>query len=212
MSATAAELWIKVCGLRTPEAVQAAVSAGVDAIGFVFCEGSPRNVSAAAARVAAAAVPAGIARVAVFLHPAQAVVDAAIEAIRPDWIQTDADDLARLTLPPGQPVLPVYRTGGHGPAAALPPRLLLESARSGAGELADWSEAADWSRRTQLVLAGGLDVRNVGAALAAVRPFGIDVSSGVESSRGVKDASLIRSFVDTARVAHLRIVETGGGK
>jgi phosphoribosylanthranilate isomerase len=208
MSTAAAALWIKICGLRTPEAVMAAVSAGVDAVGFVFCEGSPRDVSAAAARVAAAAVPAGTAKVAVFLHPAQAAVDAAIEAIRPDWVQTDADDLPRLKLPPGQRVLPVYRTGGHGPTAVLPPRLLLESARSGAGERADWSEAADWSMRTQLVLAGGLDAGNVGAALAAVRPYGIDVSSGVESSRGVKDASLIRNFVDTARVAHARIAAT----
>ena len=63
--------------------------------------------------------------------------------------------------------------------------------------------------RTQVVLAGGLDAGNVGCSAGGVRPFGVDVSSGVESSRGVKDASLIRIFVDTARVAHARITEAG---
>jgi phosphoribosylanthranilate isomerase len=196
-------LWIKVCGLRTADAIAVAVDAGADAVGFVFHAASPRNLEATEARAIAAAVPPGIEKVAVFLHPSQAEVDAAIDAVHPDWVQTDAADLAGLRLPAGQRVLPVYRTGRPlPPPQDMPRRFLLESGSSGAGERADWDAAARLNAAGELVLAGGLDATNVAAALAAVRPFGIDVSSGVESTRGVKDAVLIRNFVNAARASH----------
>ncbi len=193
-------LWIKICGLKSREAIEAAATAGADAVGFVFHEQSPRNLSVAQACELQGAVPPGVERVAVFLHPAQSLVDAVIEAIRPDHIQVDAGDLSALRLPRGQAVLAVVR-GGETPSEPLPPRLLLEGAQSGAGEKADWAHAARVARRTQLVLAGGLDARNVAEAVRAVRPFGVDVSSGVESSRGVKDLSRIREFIGAARAA-----------
>ncbi|NJD32101.1 MAG: hypothetical protein FIB04_09465, partial [Gammaproteobacteria bacterium] len=87
------------------------------------------------------------------------------------------------------------------PPATLPRRCLLESARSGVGERADWVEAARLAAMTQVVLAGGLGIDNVADAVRAVRPFGVDVSSGVESSRGVKDAGKIREFIEAARRA-----------
>jgi phosphoribosylanthranilate isomerase len=203
-------LWIKICGLRSREAVEAAVSAGADAVGFVFHAASPRNVDCATARELARAVPAGVERVAVFLHPAQSLVDEVLAALAPDWLQTDAGDLAALHLPAGQRVLPVLRSGrthalpllaspGAGDGAA--PRCLLDAASSGAGERADWSEAARIARLTRLVLAGGLDPGNVAEAVRAVRPFGVDVSSGVESSRGVKDPARMFEFVRAAREA-----------
>jgi phosphoribosylanthranilate isomerase len=202
-------LWIKVCGLRTADAVAAAVAAGADAVGFVFHATSPRNLAAAAARSIAAQVPQGVEKVAVFLHPTQAEVDAAIDAVHPDWVQTDAADLAGLSMPPGQRVLPVYRTDRPLPASPdLPRRILLESGRSGAGERADWSAAARLAAARELVLAGGLDATSVEHAIAVVRPFGVDVSSGVESARGVKDAVLIRNFVNAARAAHARVAAT----
>jgi len=83
----------------------------------------------------------------------------------------------------------------------LPFRLLFEGPRSGAGQLADWSEAAGLARRSELILGGGLTAGNVGAAIAAVRPFGVDVSSGVESSPGRKDPERVRKFVSAAREA-----------
>jgi len=191
-------LWIKICGLRTAAAIEAAAEAGADAVGFVFHAASPRHLEPAEARALQAAVPHGVERVAVFLHPSQALVDAALEAIAPDWVQTDAGDLEQLRLPPGQRVLPVLRSGDALPAS-LPARCLYESGRSGAGERADWAAAAGLARRTQLVLAGGLDPANVADAVRAVRPFGVDVSSGVERERGVKDAALIREFIRAAR-------------
>jgi phosphoribosylanthranilate isomerase len=96
--------------------------------------------------------------------------------------------------------LPVLRTGRPVPAC-LPGRCLYESADSGRGTTADWQAAADLARRTELVLAGGLSAANVAAAIAAVRPFGVDVSSGVESAPGRKDAGKIREFIAAARAA-----------
>ncbi|MDQ1240937.1 MAG: phosphoribosylanthranilate isomerase, partial [Pseudomonadota bacterium] len=150
-------------------------------------------------------VPAGIERVAVFLHPSQALLDAVLAAIEPDWVQTDASDFAGLRLPAGQRVLPVLRSGSEH-AGPLPPRCLFESVSSGSGERADWTAAARLARTSQLVLAGGLDPSNVGEAVHAVRPFGVDVSSGVESSRGVKDAARIREFIRSARAAEQALV------
>ncbi len=193
-------LWIKICGLRTADAVEAAAAAGANAVGFVFHEASPRNLSLDAARKLQRAVPRGIERVAVFLHPSQALVDAVLESVAPDWLQADADDLATLQLPAAQRVLPVLRSGRRMPES-LPARCLLESARSGMGERADWSAAARLARVTQLVLAGGLHPANVAEAVLDVRPFGVDVSSVVERERGVKDAALINEFSRAARAA-----------
>jgi phosphoribosylanthranilate isomerase len=200
-----ATLWIKICGLRTTAAIEVAAEAGADAVGFVFHASSPRHLEPAAARALQGAVPRGVERVAVFLHPAQALVDAALEAIAPDWVQADADDLGALRLPPGQRVLPVLRSGGALPVS-LPARCLYESGRSGSGERADWAAASGLARRTQLVLAGGLDPSSVAEAMRAVRPFGVDVSSGVERESGVKDAARIREFIRAAREAAQTLV------
>jgi phosphoribosylanthranilate isomerase len=209
MTHVATPLWIKICGLRRQEDVFAAAAAGADAVGFVFHAASPRHLDAATARALAACVPADVAKVAVFLHPTQAEVDAAIDAVQPDWVQTDAADLGRLALPAGQRILPVYRTDSELPAhESLPARCLVESGRSGTGELADWNQVSRMARRCEVVLAGGLDASNVGEAIAAVRPFGIDVSSGVEASRGVKDAALIHEFVNAARAQQARLASS----
>jgi len=193
-------LWVKICGLTSPDAVAAAVAAGADAVGFVFHAASPRHVTPAGAAALARAVPPGVVRVAVTRHPAQAEVDAIVADFRPDVLQSDAADFASLALPAGIGRLPVLRTGTALPAK-LPERCLYESADSGRGTAADWQAAAALARRTALVLAGGLSSANVAAAIAAVRPFGVDVSSGVESAPGRKDARKIRDFIAAARAA-----------
>ena len=189
--------WIKICGLTRREDVETAIAAGVDAIGFVFAP-SKRQVTARHAAQIASEVPAGIARIAVMLHPGQPLLDEVWQEFRPDVLQTDAEDLQYLAVPAELSVMPVLRTG-RGASEILPPRLLFEGPVSGRGTTADWSAAAELAKRTQLVLAGGLNAANVAAAIDAVKPFGVDVSSGVESAPGVKDAVKIHEFVQAAR-------------
>lgn len=200
---SAPRTWVKICGLRTVADIEAAAAAGADAVGFVFHEGSPRDLGIEAARRLQRHVPAGVERVVVFRHPAQELVDAVLEAVRPDCVQTDREDLGRVRLPASQRVMPVLRAGTAAPP--LPARFLFEGTNSGAGERADWSEATALARQGELVLAGGLDASNVGEALARVRPFGVDVSSGVEQVRGVKDPARIRDFVAAVRAADARL-------
>jgi phosphoribosylanthranilate isomerase len=145
-------------------------------------------------------VPPAVLRVAVTRHPTQAEVDAIIAGFAPDLLQTDLSDFDGLALPAALGRLPVLRTGAAAPAV-LPKRCLYESADSGRGALADWPAAAALARRTELVLAGGLTAANVAAAIAAVRPFGVDVSSGVESAPGRKDPDKIQDFIAAARPA-----------
>lgn len=190
-------LWIKICGLTTEEGVAAAVAAGADAVGFVFAP-SKRQVDALRAAELAHKVPTQMTRVAVMLHPAQSLLDEVWKVFRPDALQTDAEDLAYLAIPEGLKVIPVVRQDGKHPVP-LPQRLLFEGNVSGTGETADWNRAAQLATQTQLILAGGLTPANVAAAVARVRPYGVDVSSGVEREPGIKDAAKIEEFVRAAR-------------
>ena len=191
-------MWIKICGMTTPDAVAAALEAQADAIGLVFAE-SPRRVTLAAARRLTAPARGRIRCVAVVRHPSQHEVDEILAEFAPDVLQGDAAALAELRLPRALERLPVVRDWSG--SRDLPPRTLFEGAVSGSGRLCDWSTAAAAARRTQLVLAGGLDPQNVAAAIAAVGPFGVDVSSGVEARPGVKDPDRVRRFVTAARAA-----------
>lgn len=189
---------IKICGLKTAADVAAAVAAGADAIGFVFAE-SVRRVTVAAAREAAAAAPRTVLRVAVMRHPEPAAWRAVLDGFAPDVLQTDAEDFAGLEVPAGVRRWPVYREGGIGDAARLPEEFLYEGPKSGAGEPVDWIFAAALARRGNMILAGGLTAANVGPAVATVKPWGVDVSSGVEAAPGVKDPARVREFIQAAR-------------
>lgn len=191
---------IKICGLRTAADVAAAVAAGADAVGFVFAE-SVRRVTPDEARNAAAAVPEGVLRVAVMKHPDPAEWLAVLDGFAPDVLQTDSEDFAHLNVPAALRRWPVYREGGIDDATRLPDEFLYEGRQSGAGATVDWDLAAAIARRGNMILAGGLTPANVGAAVAAVRPRGVDVSSGVESAPGVKDPARIREFISAARAA-----------
>ena len=192
-------MWIKICGMTTAAAVSAALAAGADAIGFVFAESSRRLTPQAAAQLAAP-VRGRICCVAVTRHPTQAALDEIVATFAPDLLQTDVADFITLRVPATLKRLPVLRAGEAAPAA-LPQRILFEGSASGSGALSDWEAARGLARRTELVLAGGLHAANVAAALAAVRPWGVDVSSGVESEPGVKSPAGIMKFVAAARAA-----------
>jgi phosphoribosylanthranilate isomerase len=192
-------MFIKVCGMTTEEAVQAALDARVDAIGFVFAE-SKRQVTPQRAAELAKAVRGRIRCIAVTKHPEQSAVDEILAVFNPDVLQSDWEDLQTLRLPRALSLLPVVRSG-RGEPASLPSRLLFEGPVSGTGVPTDWRSARAVARRAQLVLAGGLSPANVAAAIAEVQPFGVDVSSGVESSPGVKSPEKIASFANAARAA-----------
>ncbi len=191
-------IWIKICGLTTQAAVLAALDAHVDAIGFVFAD-SPRRVTPEQATRLAAPARGKLRCVAVTRNPGQGLVQEILAGFQPDVLQADAQDLEQLRLPRELELLPVLRTPAELPA--LPERLLFEGTVSGAGRVCDWNAAAEVARRTQLVLAGGLHPGNVADAIAAVRPFGVDVSSGVELRPGMKDPAAIERFAAEARGA-----------
>jgi phosphoribosylanthranilate isomerase len=190
-------MWIKICGLTTREAVNAAVQAEVNAVGFVFAP-SKRQVNAARAVELTQGVPSSIMRVAVMQHPSQTLVDEVCSMFKPDMLQTDYEDLPGLVILRGMQVLPVVRAG-KAPPSPLPSRILFEGPVSGTGETADWARAAQLAQQTRLILAGGLHSGNVSDAIVRVKPFGVDVSSGVESEPGVKDVKKIAEFVRAAR-------------
>ncbi|HUO68402.1 MAG TPA: phosphoribosylanthranilate isomerase, partial [Gammaproteobacteria bacterium] len=192
----AGRVFVKICGINSEAAAAAALEAGADALGFVFAD-SPREVTPERARDLAAAVPASVKRVAVLRHPPRALWQRVLDVFAPDWLQTDAEDLAAIELPPRCAALPVYRNGRS--PEAPPMRLLFEGTRSGSGRTANWDEARALASRTQLILAGGLDAANVADAIRRVGPWGVDVSSGVEKRRGEKDPQMIHEFVARVR-------------
>jgi phosphoribosylanthranilate isomerase len=202
-------VWIKICGMTTPEAVEASLHAGVDAIGFVFAE-SIRQLTPAKAASLAATARGRVLCTAVTRHPTQRAIDEIIDVFEPDLLQTDAEDLPGLRIPPQLQLLPVFRRwrGDDDPLlSSLPARLLFEGLASGTGMPCDWVGARHIARKSQLILAGGLNATNVAAAIAEVRPFGVDVSSGVEERPGIKSQAEIARFAAAVRSVGLRPVK-----
>jgi phosphoribosylanthranilate isomerase len=190
-------MWVKICGMTTQAAVAAALEAGADAIGFVFAA-SVRRVTPRMAYELALAARGRVPLVAVMRHATQQEFDAMLAEFAPDVLQAEWRDLARLAVPRELGLLTVVRAG-HEPPDPPPARVLFEGPVSGTGVPCDWTRARAFGQKTQLVLAGGLNARNVAAAICTVRPFGVDVSSGVEQKPGIKSALEISRFVQAAR-------------
>jgi phosphoribosylanthranilate isomerase len=191
-------MFVKICGMNSPEAVEAAVAAGVDALGFVFAE-SRRQVTPERAKELCASVPTGVLRIAVMRHPHKEQWERVIEIFEPNWLQTDADDFRWIKLPKTCTALPVYRDSNAPADSDLPDRLLFEGTHSGSGRVADWDEANGLAHVAEVILAGGLTADNVADAVRFVRPWGVDVSSGVERAPGEKDPDKIKEFVARVR-------------
>ena len=192
-------MFVKICGLSTPEGVDAALAAGADAIGFVFAPSVRRVTPMEAAALAAPARGRALC-VAVTLHPTSAEVEEILDIFSPDLMQTDIEDAAVFSHRARARLLPVLREGATLPEQ-LPERVLYEGALSGTGRTADWARAHALAKRTEVLLAGGLNPYNVDDAIRIVRPWGVDVSSGVESTPGTKSLSKIYDFVAAARAA-----------
>lgn len=199
-------MYVKLCGLRTPADVAAAVDAGADAVGFVL-SASVRQVDVDTARRLVGDVPPHVLSIGVFSGVAAADVrrlaeESGIGAVQlhGDYPRAAFDEVAAAGVPLVRAVALTpdtdVRVGAYGERM-----LLLDSPRAGSGHRWDLA-ALDGARpEGQWLLAGGLGVDNVAEAVARARPWGVDVSSGIEASRGVKDHGLMREFVAAARAA-----------
>jgi phosphoribosylanthranilate isomerase len=202
---------VKICGLNDPAAVETAAAAGADWLGFVFFPPSPRNVSPAQAAALSARVPAGPGRVGLFVDPSDEDVARVLDALRLDALQlyVGAERARELRERFG---VPVWRAVGVGSASDLPvaadgvDALLVEAkppegaTRPGGNATRfDWELLSGWIAPAPWVLAGGLDPSNVAEAIRVSGAQTVDVSSGVERAKGVKDLALIRAFIAAAR-------------
>ncbi|REE96416.1 phosphoribosylanthranilate isomerase [Thermomonospora umbrina] len=190
-------MFVKVCGLRAMSDVDAAVAAGADAVGFVFAP-SPRRVDAATARDLGGRVPEGVLTVGVFRDQPLAEVLSLVEASGVRAVQFHGDEPRSFyeALPDHvliRAVGEVVELGEYGEDM-----LLLDAPTPGGGVAWQWTAP---ERAGRWLLAGGLDPENVVAAIGATRPWGVDVSSGVEVRRGVKSPELITRFVQAAKSA-----------
>ena len=156
-------------------------------------------------RASSSPLPAGIGKVAVMFHPSPEEWAEVRDVFRPGWLQTEADDFAGLEIPDRVGCFPVYRdkvsADFDNDKVHWPEHILFEGARSGVGLKPNWDHAAQIAHRACLMLAGGLTPENVRDAIIHVHTWGVDVSSGVEVSPGVKDPDKIAAFVAAARSA-----------
>ncbi len=194
---------VKICGLTRPGDAQAAAIAGADAIGLVFYPPSPRFVTIERALEVRDALPIFVQIVALFVNPARKEVEEVIARVRPSLLQFHGEEtptfckafgvpwIKACRMKPGVDLLEYFRA--YGGAAGWLADAYVEG-YGGAGQTFDWSLVPS-KRDKPLVLSGGLTSSNVGEAIRAVRPWAVDVSSGVESDKGIKDAAKIEAFI-----------------
>ena len=217
---------IKICGITRAEDLRAVVDAGADALGFVFYPPSPRYVTVEQAAVLARATPPFVSNVALFVNPSVGEVRAVVAAMPIALLQFHGDETeqqcAAIAAAVQRPFLRAYRVRPDTSAAdlleceeryrAASPwfsSLLLDTyvdAYGGAGKVFDWSLIPK-ELAPRVVLSGGLSVQNATDAVERVRPWAVDISSGVEAAKGIKDASRIAAFVAAVRSGDAIIFE-----
>ena len=192
---------VKICGITLAEDAEAAVKAGAAAIGFVFWPGTPRFIDPYRARVIAATLPPFVTTVGVFVNQPIEYVTGVASLVRLGAVQLHGDETIEYAAALSRPVVKAL-SPGDGQAAAWPARTMLlldvhdPVRRGGTGRTIDWTAAARVAAERRVLLAGGLTPENVAEAVLRVRPFGIDVSSGVERAPGVKDHQRLRAFFE----------------
>jgi phosphoribosylanthranilate isomerase len=202
--------FVKICGITRLEDAQAAVDAGANALGFVFWPKSPRAIDAQRARSIVAALPTQVTAIGVFVDQPADEVNEIARRVGLGAIQLhggERDDYVRVMTRPV--IKAVAVTGDDAPDVDVWPSIvtvLLDVhdpvKKGGTGRTIDWTTAAAIARRRNVVLAGGLTPENVAAAIARVQPYGIDVSSGVEVSPGIKDHQRIKALFEAVYGSH----------
>lgn len=208
---------IKFCGMTRAGDVRLASELGADAVGFVFAEGSPRQVQAREARLMRNALAPLVDAVALFRDNGTAAVREVVKAVRPTLLQFHGDEEDAFCRSFGVPYIKAVAMGGDAPPPLA--RELLSRYPAAAGFLFDGNPPGaaggggvrfDWARLPQelnrpVMLAGGLTAANVFDAVTRVLPWGVDVCSGVEASPGVKDGERMRHFVEEVRRADCHV-------
>lgn len=208
---------IKICGLTREADVDAAVAAGADAVGFVLWSGSARHVGSERAAALAARLPPFVTPVLLFVNASAGEIAAATAEMPQALLQFHGDETPTQCEAAGRPYLRAARMGegfdlldfaaSWRAESALMQALLLDAhapGYGGAGKVFDWSRIPR-GVPCPLVLSGGLNPANVTDGVLRVRPFAVDVSSGVEQGKGIKDAALMRRFCDAVREADARM-------
>ncbi len=200
---------IKICGITREHDLDAAVNAGADALGFVFYPPSPRHLDLRRAAELVRRVPPFVTRVGLFVNPDKALLAETLAEVDLDLIQFQGDESSAFCEQFGRPYLKVARMRPgidlleFARAYSSARGLLLDTyveAYGGAGRSFDWSLVPK-DLPLPVVIAGGLTADNVGSAIRLIRPSGVDVSSGVEAAKGIKDAAKIAAFIAAVRNA-----------
>ena len=211
-------LLVKICGLKTPEALDTALAAGADMVGFVFFPPSPRNLGIEAARALGARVNGRAKKVALSVDAIDAELERIVDALRPDMLQLHGKETpervaslrSRFRLPVMK-ALPIEQKSDLAPIRVYEKVVdwLLFDARAprtatrpgGLGKAFDWTLLQGLDLKVPFMLSGGLDAGNLAEALRITRAAAVDVSSGVERAPGEKDPDKIRAFIAAAREA-----------
>lgn len=203
---------VKICGITNPDDALAAVAAGADALGFVFHTSSSRCVTPEVVRRIIAVLPPFVVPVGVFVNEDMKVVRDLMDACGVALAQLHGDESAAYCEQLGRPMLKAIRLRDMGSFLSLAEYkgragvrgfvidAYSESAYGGTGQTTDWSLAAEAAKTASILLAGGLTPENVGEAIIKVRPYGVDVSSGVEGAPGKKDHAKVKAFIQAVKL------------
>lgn len=211
-------LIVKICGIKTPVLLEAAIDAGADIVGFVHFERSPRHVDIEQLQLLISEARGRVETCVLLVNPDNSCV-MEVAALSPDWIQLHGPETPhRVEAIRDEAGIAIMKAIGISTAddvahvadfADIADRMLLDAKApkgaerpGGLGFPFDWTLLKALDPNLPFMLSGGLTPETVGEAIRAVRPMGVDVSSGVETAPGVKDAALIRAFIDQARAAH----------
>ena len=199
---------VKICGITRKEDAQAAANLGVDAIGLVFYTKSPRNIDVNMARAICDAIPGFVTTVALFLNPEKSLVNRVVSEVGVDLLQFHGTEPVKFCESFERPYIKALGISGEDNIVELVKSyssarsVLLDShakgAAGGTGETFDWL-SVPVEIRQQIILAGGLNPENVAQAIEQVRPYAVDLSSGVESSPGVKDINLMTRLMQQVK-------------
>jgi len=199
-------MWVKICGITKLQDAVSAARFGADAVGFVFAD-SPRKVTPKQARKIAKAMPAGPEKVGVFVNRPLDEIEEIVEYCGLDLVQLHGDEDPAYCSMLGERAIKALRVRGSTDLAKVdkyPCRAVLLDGYENAGRGADdsgfdWRMVSVFDAGLPIIVAGGLTPYNVGKAITTARPFGVDVSSGVEAAPGIKDPVLIYRFIEKAR-------------